>query len=275
MSTFIVPLDGSETTRESLTLGYHMAAALGAKLGVILLDGLGTASSPDYRDFLPASYHNGVRVETYAAGASPDDTLLSWISDLAQPVVVVTARSGSADASHEIVRWIARNSGESVTTLVGQGSAQGLEVRRLLVPLDGSPAAEEILPLATMIALRRNATLGIVRIVSDGSRGDDSNGSDAHLLQIELERDEARAYLDRIARNLRQQGIRATWEVRIGDAGVEIARAAETTAADLILMASSHYSSESDSDIIGVTNVAIRATNIPIIVSQAISTRTI
>lgn len=141
--------------------------------------------------------------------------------------------------------------------------------QRILVPLDGSEVAEQALPLAIELAQHDGAILGLVRVVPAGSTAAE-NGNRA---QIEHLRDEARNYLDGVAGTLRARGIRATWEVRIGAPGEEIARAAATTAADIIVMASSHYVTGKNA-VVSVTDAAIRATNIPVIITPQTTSAT-
>lgn len=266
MSTFIVPVDGSATSTESLAFGYQMASSLGAKLGIVFVGELSAPGAGQLVDLLPAATGNGRCVDTFTLDVPPDTRLAAWLAGLERPLVVLETHSQGSDRLNDVTRWMARNAGPCVTTLVGRSPAQIVDIRRLLVPLDGSAAAEAILPLATLIALRSNATLGMVRVVPPHAVQEVACHDDR--LRIEQERDEARAYLDHMARELRKRGVQSTWEVRIGDAGAEIARAAQTTASDLILMASQHYHGRSDPGGAGVANAAILGTNIPIIVAE-------
>lgn len=258
MSTFVVPLDGSRSGDEALRLGHEVAGSLGAELGIVLVNGACKRQSTNHDQETQGDEPTGARVNIYRLTSEPDEDLLAWLSSLKQPIVVLDPLGPASS----IASWIARHGGPSVTTLAGKSGTAKPRLRRIMVPLDGSPAAEQALSMASTLAQRSGAELGLVRIVPAGT-----TPTAEALARIEQQRDEAREYLDKVASQLRQQGIAVTWEVRIGQPGPEIARAAQTTATNLILMASRHYVAGADqSD--SVTNTAIQAASIPVIVTH-------
>ncbi len=108
--------------------------------------------------------------------------------------------------------------------------------RRAIVPLDGSPVAEAIIPFVLEIAGPLDMEVVLVRVlqplppqVIEGSR---------HVVvdDVEARRLDAEEYLAPIAVELRTKGIRARTQVRRGDPAGEIVAAAHETAADLIAM---------------------------------------
>lgn len=259
MSTFIVPIDRTDAAAASLALGYQMAHALHTGIGVVLLDDVSTDGRDQAWASLNRLYPNVAQVDAFVLDAEPDQRLLDWITGLAQPVVVLQAQAPVAGDLQALAHWVTSRVGMTTSVLVGGNPKLANNLHRLLVALDGSSAAEAVLPLATQFALKSNATLGMVRIVPAHEHAPD-------ISRIEQERDEARAYLDSVARSLRTRGVHTTWEVRIGDAGNEIARAAKTTAADLILMASQHYTGILGQQSDSVTETTIRSVNVPVAV---------
>jgi nucleotide-binding universal stress UspA family protein len=266
MSTFLVPLDNTRATRESLALGYQMASILGAKLGLIITEELAAEAPDAYRTSLAQQHQNVVHLDEHVLPDEPDEKFTVWLQTLEQPVIVLQAYECTSDIVNRVASWITDYAGTPAIILVGRGTIHDRAIRRLLVPLDGSPGAESILPVATVFAQRGNATLGMVRVIA-GPSGSGRKRADA-LVRIEQERDEARDYLSQVARRLRKRGIQTTWEVRIGEPGDEIARAATTTAADLILMASHQYTGIPGANENSIANAAIRNANIPVIVAR-------
>src|SRR5690606_24051347 len=82
----------------------------------------------------------------------------------------------------------------------------------------------------------------------------------------EQERDQARSYLDGLTRQVRQQGVRAVWEVRVGRAGDEIVRAAETTGASLVVMSTHGRSGVKRWAFGSVTDQVLRSGVAPVLV---------
>ena len=109
---------------------------------------------------------------------------------------------------------------------------------RILVPLDGSPFAEQVLPLARMLARRWGMPLLLVRVhrLVPGGYGEETMLA-AMDFQVR-EHDAAGAYLDRMARSLAERGtMRVETELLDGaSAGDAIARCARQSGASMIVM---------------------------------------
>ena len=100
---------------------------------------------------------------------------------------------------------------------------QAVELSSVLVPLDGSPFAEAVLPYAENLAER----LGLEVVLVQALRSDEQ----------EAARD-ASQYLENIAERLGGIGIKARWEVITGDAAQEIAKMAQNAPDTMIALAS-------------------------------------
>jgi nucleotide-binding universal stress UspA family protein len=110
-------------------------------------------------------------------------------------------------------------------------------IRLIVVPLDGSPGGEAMLPAVAEIARGWGATLRLLRVVPPVNevRGDD----DHVVAYVDQETTrvvtEARDYLRRVAVGL--GGLPIEEAVRIGDATTEIVEESDSVGADLIALA--------------------------------------
>jgi nucleotide-binding universal stress UspA family protein len=108
--------------------------------------------------------------------------------------------------------------------------------KRVLVPLDGSPVAEAIIPFILEIAGPLDMTVRLLRVVEPiPPVVVEGTGSVIVDDPIARERD-AEEYLAPLATELRARGIDATWEVRRGPAAAVILAAGKCFRADLIAM---------------------------------------
>jgi nucleotide-binding universal stress UspA family protein len=108
--------------------------------------------------------------------------------------------------------------------------------KRALVPLDGSPIAEAIIPFILEIAGPLDMEVVLLRVVEpippialEGSRH-------IEVEDVELRRTDAEEYLAPIAVELRNKGVRVESRVRRGNAVDQIVAAAREAGADLIAM---------------------------------------
>jgi nucleotide-binding universal stress UspA family protein len=111
---------------------------------------------------------------------------------------------------------------------------------RILVPLDGSPRAEQALPVAARLAQAAGGSVVLVQVVSPPT--DFGGGlAPAPLLTeqiIEYELAEASDYLKMMACSLTFEGIDTTTEVLFGSPAQHILATAQARAADLIVLCS-------------------------------------
>jgi nucleotide-binding universal stress UspA family protein len=118
-------------------------------------------------------------------------------------------------------------------------------MQSIVVALDGSTLAESTLPWATALAQGTGATLQLVRVIEPFWRSTYLSIApeavyldEAQVAVLEQQsEDEARAYLDQVAGALRADGLRVAWETRVGRPAEELARAVETSGADLLVLA--------------------------------------
>lgn len=133
--------------------------------------------------------------------------------------------------------------------------------KNILVLLDGSALAEQILPYTVAQARRFGARLVLFQatppptsITLPGMLGYLVPGAPAYILptqigpthqareEAEREAHETRGYLENVARELRRQGVEVTTEVAFGSAGQAAVAYAEDQHIDLIALASHGHS---------------------------------
>ena len=108
--------------------------------------------------------------------------------------------------------------------------------KRALVPLDGSPMGESIIPFLTRIAGPLDMTITLVRVLEPVTPVvADADGS-VIVDDVQARARDAEEYLAPLAATLRARGIDATWCVRRGRVDAEILAAARDNRADLIAM---------------------------------------
>lgn len=109
--------------------------------------------------------------------------------------------------------------------------------QHILIGLDGSPLAENVLPYASTLAKRVGADLTVLYAVhlTEEMRHDDAY----RMLQPAIQQTvpHAEDYLRQVVHRLAENGFKVQSRVRIGDAASEIVRCAQQESMDLIALA--------------------------------------
>jgi nucleotide-binding universal stress UspA family protein len=157
--------------------------------------------------------------------------------------------------------------------------------KKILVMLDGSSLAEQVLPYAVAEAKRFSARLVLFQatpppasITLPGLLGYLGPGAPAYVLptqigpthhakeEAEREANETRGYLDNVADSLRQQGLAVDTEVAFGSAGHAVVAYAEDHDIDLIALATHGHSGLGRLVFGSVAEHVLRESNKPILV---------
>lgn len=125
---------------------------------------------------------------------------------------------------------------------------------RIIVPLDGSPWAESVIPLAVRVAQSTAAELVLVHVVPAPELTEPRplGAEDMDLRRQVIERNErtARNYLDRLRKQLSVQGVRVRVVMTHGDnAGTALAQIIAAEAADLVIISARGHGSCQHSDV--------------------------
>jgi len=107
--------------------------------------------------------------------------------------------------------------------------------RQIVVPLDGSPLAEAILPHVCRLAAGTPLKVLLLSVVPMPPNVE-QYGSFLVSDAIDQQKHSREAYLERHSQELAANGVAAGHEVRVGDPATEIVRYAEEVLADAIAM---------------------------------------
>jgi nucleotide-binding universal stress UspA family protein len=136
--------------------------------------------------------------------------------------------------------------------------------KRVLVPLDGSPLAEGIIPFIVQIAGPLDLEIVLLRVLQPIPPEVIEGARHVVLEDIPGRFEEARTYLAGVAQRLLLNGIRVGTDVRRGEPVTEIVSGARESGADLIAM-TTHGRSGLGRLLFGsVAEAVLRQTEIPV-----------
>lgn len=142
--------------------------------------------------------------------------------------------------------------------------------RHILVPLDGSALAEQVLPhVMALAASQGTTTITLLRAIPPlFTSSVDYSGMLATTIADEQERleSEARLYLERIASRLRSEGFTVNIEISVMPPAEAIIDYAESRHADLIAIATHGRSGVSRWVFGSVTQKVVQAAPVPVLV---------
>lgn len=265
--TLLVPLDGSPACEQAVPEAARLAKAASAALHLAHVHSP-YSSDPIAIEGMPvidaelhslASEHERVYLERIAATVA-DERLRPQIDRLEGPVVptltahahligadlIVLTSHGRSGFTHF---WLGSVAEHLIRTALipmlllrpHPDRHAAAPIRRILVPLDGSTLAEQILPVARKLALLNGAELHLLRVVdalivpqgmpyAELYRLDDESLAQQHA--------EAAAYLERVAAQLRSWGGAVSAEVISAETpALAILDIARSGGADLIAIA--------------------------------------
>ena len=150
----------------------------------------------------------------------------------------------------------------------GRHDAEELSLKRVIVPLDGSPLAEGVIPWVKELADRLYLEVLLVRVVQFPAwpySGDDGPPLDTTAIEEELESEAAR-YLENIGHGLQESGIRTEWTVLRGSPQTKIIEFPQEVAESMMAL-STHGRSGLGRVLIGsVADKVIRSLKVPVMV---------
>ncbi|HRE27741.1 MAG TPA: universal stress protein [Anaerolineales bacterium] len=143
----------------------------------------------------------------------------------------------------------------------------------ILVPLDGSDAAERALPIARSLAEKYSAQLVLIRAVMPERLAAVSSLTSSHFktYEQEIQKDQAVAdrYLEHVAQRLSGQGLTVRTRAVVGSAAGVICSIAQSDPIDLIVM-STHGRTGARRLIYGsVVDAVLRAAHVPVMLVPA------
>ena len=140
----------------------------------------------------------------------------------------------------------------------------------ILVPLDGSPLAEQALPLATDLARQKGARLRLVLVHEPPPAPRDALAANMFVAVDRVNQRGERGYLRSVQRRLREDGIRLSAAATLtGHPGPALAEFARETGADLVVMATHGRSGIRRAWLGSVADYLIRHLELPILLVRA------
>jgi nucleotide-binding universal stress UspA family protein len=305
-ASILVPLDGSTFGEHALPLAMHMAKKLNAQLHLVHVHSLLDATYAELQVFdntLDTELRNKEREYLHAIQKKVQDRL-------SVPVTIrnvdgdipsaVREQAESLRASWVVMTthgkgpmgrfWLGSNTDELVRSLTiplivvhphdhPVDLSEQDTIKHMLIPLDGTPLAEQILEDAVMLGKALGADYTLLRVVTPvypvtlpaepaifGSVATDIMDR-VEKVHVELKRD-AGAYLETIAAQLRGQGLKVETRVVVEEQpGVAILDSAKTPI-DLIAIGTHGRGGLSRLLLGSVADKVIRGAKVPILVHK-------
>lgn len=235
----LVPLDGSRPSEAVLPYAVALARATGCSLELLSVveperRGLTSrsekvaeererAAEQSFRAYLAetsdALARRGIEIGVSIGHGQPVDVILDSAGREQVSLVALTThgragvdrgdRASLGGVADKIMRLCARPTLMVPVPYIRAGeppSLREMAVQRLVVPLDGSPLAEEALPLAVELGTATGARISLVRVEPWVTEGSAPYGAVPEFTQLEDEAAEtAQAYLAQVAQRLGPQ----------------------------------------------------------------------
>ncbi len=138
-------------------------------------------------------------------------------------------------------------------------------IQRILVPVDGSPLAEQALGQAAALARTFNAEILLLRV----QEPETGTGGFADSVSWRLHRAEAGSYLERLAGRLREGGRRVVTALAEGRAAEEILKASRERLADLLVLATHGSGGHSQFPLGGTAQKVISEAGVSVLIVRA------
>jgi len=297
----LVPLDGSPLAEQALpcamTLGRGLAAELVlfravsipldvwesfADAGLLEADDLIerlTAEADDYLQGIAGQLQEiGLNVRHVVQRGSAAEAIVDYAEqmDMQQIVMATHGYTGIKHWAHGSVaeRVLQAASVPVLMVRAKEGALsdlrQPMSCRRILVPLDGSDVAEQVLPPATLVAQAFGAEMILFQVsivhVSGWSTGEWFMPLEG---DFETADRDTQAYLDRAASRLKQQGVSVSTATRVGAVAESIIEYAEANHIDLIAMCTHGRTGLGRWALGSVADRVLRAGSVPILLVRA------
>ncbi|PVV85038.1 universal stress protein [Dehalogenimonas alkenigignens] len=244
-SKILIPLDGSESAELALPYAKMLAekttalvlfsvcpedelrlcrlnsAYLGIQAGVLAQEGFKAISHTEPGDLAE-------KIKDYVANEHVD--------------LITVCRQGYSDLSRE-EKVLHNLVSENCSLILIKPESRKPRISKILLPLDGSIASENVVSHVIRLAKTAKAEVELLsvnaypEIPSDRPPSAKPSWEEYALILMREVREQASAYLERIAKDFLAAGINVKTNVVFGGAADGIVRAAEDTRADVIAMA--------------------------------------
>ena len=274
----LVPLDGSELAEKALPYAEELAVKLGSEVTLVTI---GTQAEnvqhPENRVYLSkkaADMEQNFKKSSAAARAKKAKVTSDIVSSsglVARPAEEIVEYADKKDinmiimATHGrtgITRWVMGDTANKVASsfkcplLLIRAKAdvpQKIQLKKILVPLDGSKASETVLTFIEILASRLKPAINLLHIVEmqfhvyayPEAAGYGAPG----IVRVPYNKEEMKPfreagekYIKGISDKLKEKGIESTTEVRVGSPGDEIIEMEQEQHPDIVVMSTHGHS---------------------------------
>jgi nucleotide-binding universal stress UspA family protein len=288
-------LDGSELGERALPHALAAARALGAPLTLLrvleLAPGQRSPADPmeweirrrearDYLDRLAQTRSTPeAAVETELIEGKAAEEICRWTAHREAGLTVACTHGAGGPSPWALASTARKLLDRAPGSLLlvpaaAGGAAEAARYERVLVPLDGSPQAESVLPIALRIASAQHAELLVVHVVPVPELIEIGpfDAADLELRDRIVRRNErvARTYLDRLRARLCDPDVRLRMAILTGgDVANRLATAAADEHVDLMVLAAHGRGSRFGSSCGGVTADLIVRSSVPLLIVRS------
>lgn len=244
----IVALDGSELAEVAIPYAQELALRLGSELDVV------TVCEPPceqesmqkvYIDNMAAELgRSGIRLHSVLLYGKAADAILDY-SERNKINLIAMSTHGRSGVSRWVMGSVADKvlRGASCPILLisarksEEPKLETVVLKRILLPLDGSPLGESALPHVEELASKTNAEVLLLQVVIPLERTIPIEGYTVHLADVYADvLAQAKTYLTKMEQRLKQKGIAARYEVISGLPASVIIDYARDKAVNLVAM---------------------------------------
>lgn len=258
LNTVLVALDGSKLAEQALPAAAGVASQAGAEVVLVTAIGVGErwgdqslsrawegqeqAAAQHYLDATAARLRDsGVKVRTRSAWGQPVEVIGTLADAEGADLIAMTThgRSGLVRAvMGSVADRVVHTSRKPVLLLRAREEAgtETFRVAKILVPLDGSPLAESVLPFVGNLALRMGAALVLERVIMPATALYAGEYLPSGLPVLDELEKAARGYLESVADRQRARGLDVTVEIDVGYPAEAILDGAQRNGAGLIAL---------------------------------------
>ena len=250
-----VLLDGSEYAAQALPLAKAVANATGAKL--TLVSAVKNHSSTSEEQYEDLAHQRNAYLQGVVAGLDMDPSDVEIIvhpgsiAKVTKEIVdshgidlVITSTRGKSGTKNWLTGGVTRKLVNQINKPIllaqvnGHAKRSDVELKRILVALDGSIKSERVLPYARAFAKAFDSELVLISVPEVPEVEDYRAAADAVKALRQKAETNMKKFLNAVARSLREDGIKVKTIVKGSRASRTIVQVGEEEKADLIMITS-------------------------------------
>lgn len=259
----LVPVDGSSFSRQILPLAGTLARSTGAQVALFQAVEKSERLAEVEQELRALAASHGAQAICAEAHGDVADAILQEAERVPGTLVAITShgRSGVMRAVlGSTALNVLRAGGEPIVVYRPQepagGSAAGAAIERIVVPLDGSPLSESIIPEAAALARALKARLVVVSVI-DPDDSDATRGSGGDVLESNYVQGQAAAIK-------KAHGLEVGWEVLHGNPAQAIPAFVRNSPESMLAMTTRGRSALQSAFLGSVTAAALREGGVPL-----------